>query len=655
MHRILASLFIYSTALLTASVYLSAQSSDSTATTKDSVIHYVPIPELGSVEPFGSSGISITSEEITSNDYRSLYDVIGQRPGVFLRDLASPGQPNQLVINGITDRNIAVLVDGVPYNDHYTGSFNLWNIPVEMIERIEFITGSRAVFYDGRSAGGAINIVTKSFFNNRAITKLRYSQGVSGYTQTDASFAQNITNGVNLSFALSHHGFGSNKEYQNYRGRFKNSNDDAWMVRSKLRYNVTDWLGLSFSHTYDRSWTGLHGGINRTDSKDIFDGLTATVNNVESYQKLFNNHYNFTAAFYPFQDSTVLTSFTLYAFDRLREYRDEENRSFVRNSIFTQRDFPSIGKGIKFNLLSQYSDLRVIGYADLARIQSNDIITAGAKAEFLPGSFVSVTPFVTVKDYQSQFIVNGGADAVMRLTDWLQLYGGITRNLIDDEGAGVTVPLTPSVPEYFSAASQKKELFHVMEAGARLTIPGLDVHIAVQRTEQVKPIMFDTISFSNSSVYYRPSSYEFDAVTAGFHLQWGEFHAEGNASYLIFPLVQRDNVSLRLFPEITAHGSIYFQGLLAKGALDLKMGLRGMYVSEQTGMSPYDEFGVWIPSAQLRYGRTGSVDLFAVGKIGDAYVHLIWENLTGNQYLLAPVYPMYARNIRFGVSWEFLD
>ena len=628
---------------------------DSTLMKKDSVIHYIPIPELGSIEPFKDPSLSITTSDITFLEYRSLYDLFSRSQGVFMRDLASPGQPNQLLINGIDERNIAVMVDGVPYNDHNTGSFNLWNIPAESIERIEFITGSSAMFYDGRSAGGVINIVTKNFNNNRAITALRFSQGTASYNQTDASFAQNIANGINLSFALSHYGFGSDKEYQFYRGRFKNSNDDAWMLRSKLRYNVTDWFGLSFAYTYDRSWTGLHGGVNYSTTRRLFDGLTANVTDLESYQKLYNSHYNLTAAFYPLQDSTLLTSFTFYSFDRLREFRNEENRSLDSDSLITKRDLASVGRGLKLMLMSQYSDLRVIGYADLARIQSEDIITAGVKAEILPQAFITVTPFVTVKNYQRQFIANGGADAVLKLSDSFRFFGGIAQNIINDNPVTTGPTIVPTSSALFSAAERQKEMFTVLEAGARLDLPALSANITLRHLEQYDPIVFDTITFVNSSSYYSPVKYQVDAVSAGFHLTVGEFHLEGNASYLKYPSIVRDSIPLTLFPELTANGSIYFKGFLANGALDLKFGLRGSFYSKQTGMRPYDQYGVWIPSTQLTYGPGGSVDLFAIGKIGDAYVHIIWENLAGNEYLLAPVYPTYERNIRFGVTWEFLD
>lgn len=653
MNRLFLSVFL----LFSLHVFVFSQSTDSMQIQKDSVVRITPIPEIGSIEPFGKKHNIISDKEIIFREYRSLYDILSSENGFFIRDLASPGQQNQININGFDEKNIAIFVDGIPYNDHYTASFNLWDIPVEAIERIEIISSASAIFYDGKSAGSTINIMTKNYNNNRAITQLRYSQGVSGYTQTDAMFAQNIFSGFNLSLGISHHGFGSNKEYpQKYRGRFINSNDDSWNFRSKIRYNFSNWANTIFSYSYHRRWTGLHGGVDFSNTASVFDGLLATVKNEEAYEKVFNHHYNLTTAIYPFQDSSFLATFSFYAFERLREYRDEENRSLTRNSIFTIRDFASSAKGLKVNILSQYSDIRFIGYADLQRIQTNDVITVGLKSDILPQSFFVVSPFVTFKDLQSQFIANAGVEATLHVTSSFNVYGGITQNIINDVPSTVGPLTSPMNADFFLYTQREKETFSILELGSRFVLPKLfSAEISYKKIEQSNPIIFDTILVVNSSAYYYPAKISFDAISASAHYQWNEFHLEGAANYLHKPKFIRDNVVLTSYPDLTLNGSIYFQGKLANGSLDLKIGFRGNYYSEQTGMRPYDEYGVWIPSAELRYGPTGTMDFFAIGKIGDAFVHLIWENISGNQYLLAPVYPMYDRNIRFGVTWEFLD
>ena len=51
----------------------------------------------------------------------------------------------------------------------------------------------------------------------------------------------------------------------------------------------------------------------------------------------------------------------------------------------------------------------------------------------------------------------------------------------------------------------------------------------------------------------------------------------------------------------------------------------------------------------------GTVDFLLIAHIGSAYVHFVWENLLDRQYIMRIFYPMPERNIRFGISWDFLD
>ena len=612
---------------------------------RDSAVIVAPIPELGSLEPFGDTLRFITDSEITWHEYRSLYDILSSQHGLFVRDLASPGQQNQIIANGLTDRNISIMVDGIPYNDYFTGSYNLWLIPVDAIERIEYLSGAGSIFYDGKSPAGAINIITKNYNNNRAITRLRYSQGIQGYVHTDAFFAQNVLRDLNLTLGLSHYGYGSNKEINNYRGRFRNSNDDAWTFRGKLRYNITDWIDLSFFYLYNKTWTGLHGGVNYFNTLSLFDGLRATVQNSDAFEKYFNSQYNFTTAFYPFQDSSLLATLTLYAFDRLREYRDGENRDIeFRNGILKEIDYTSHTNAARFQIRIATGFNTISYYTQYRQVKKRDEVTVGIKDELNLFSLLSVTPFSTVLNSSGNNNINAGISARLILVPSLELFGGFSENIVND------FPHFSAPFAFPNTDLENQETFASKETGAQFTAgETFRSKISFQQIEQTHPVIFDTIQIPLQD------NYTYNAVSASAHLAFGNFHFEGTGNYFKQPAYTPQNRSRRLYPEVTLDGSMYFHGLLSKGHLDLKVGLRGRYISQQTGMAPYDEYGVWIPSSLLSYGPSGAIDFFAIGKIGSAYVHFIWENLTGNNFLLAPVYPMYDRNIRFGLSWEFLD
>ncbi len=609
-----------------------------TQTSKDSLKKVIPIFDLGRIEPYSNSVTTISSDDITWKDYRSCYDLLSSILGMYIRDLASVGHANQIVINGIDDKNVSIMIDGIPMNDLYTGTFNLWNLPADMIEKIEIVTGPQSTFYDGISAGGTINIVTKNYFNNKAYTRLRYSQGVDGYVQTDAMFAQNVARDLNFSFGITHYGFGSNKGSQNYIGRFDNSNNDAWNIRAKLRYNISDYFNISYSYLYHHTWTGLNGGVNYYSTPTIYNGLDANVDNSDSYEKTFNDFSTVTVAFVPANDSTQLITLTGYYFDKLREYRDEENR-FGSNGIFKKVDYSSITKGIKAHYVFNTPINRFSIYLlaeDVNRKISSPNRTVGAMDVLNVGSFLSLSGFASVRENSLSY----GTEENITLSDHITIFGGIT---INGETRASTLPSSYS----------RNEAITKFETGVQISMQHVfDSRISFFHQIIKNPIMIDTTGSVN---YLKPNQYIFDGITASAHLQWNDFHLEGIANTLQQPKLIRNNTSILLYPEITLDGSAYYHGLLAKGNLDLRIGLRGRYTSHQTGMRPFDEFGVWIPASIVDFGPAATMDFFAVGRIGDAYIHFIWENLTGSQYLSAPVYPMYDRNIRFGVAWEFVN
>jgi outer membrane receptor protein involved in Fe transport len=627
------------------SLVAQTESDSAAAAPPDSVVRVIPIAYIGSVEPSASEVTVIRRGDIIAMEYRSLYDILARLPGVFIRDLASPGHQNQIVINGIDDRNIAVMIDGIPYNDPFTGAVNLWNVPVEEVDRIEFLPGPVSSFYDGRSAGGTINIVTRDFTNNKALTVLRYSQGIDGYAQTDAMFAQNIVRGLNLSFGLTHYGFGSNQESAFFIGRFYNGNDNAWGGRIKLRYNVSDVVNVEFVHRIANTWTGLNGGVDFGRSASIFEATSATVRNMDAYEKLDDRSSVLTLAVSPAEDSSQLLTFSGFLFDRLREYRDEENRPYA-NGIFEQANFASTVRGIRGRYGYSTSFNRTHVYAQYVELERNRdrrrSPLVGVKETMMPLAGVSVTGFGTMNDRDAAF----GGEASVALTEALSVYAG---------GSSVGRTLASELP----ITSSPYESAERYEAGIALCgdIPVTGRVYGFLSTLQ-HPLFYSGMTDSLSSYIVPltvPDTYTMKGVAGSLQFQWNAFHLDGSGTYLVQPPLYENGARLTLYPSIVADGSLYYKGSLARGHFDVITGIRGRYYSGQTGMAPFDYHGVWTVSSEIYFGRTGSVDFFMIGRLGDAYIHFIWENLTGNNYLLAPVYPVYGRNIRFGVTWEFVN
>lgn len=75
---------------------------------------------------------------------------------------STPVQPNSIYIRGGDSSHVLIIIDGVPYYDSSTSqrTFNLTNLDIRSVRRIEIIKGSQTVLYGGQALSGVIKIDT---------------------------------------------------------------------------------------------------------------------------------------------------------------------------------------------------------------------------------------------------------------------------------------------------------------------------------------------------------------------------------------------------------------------------------------------------------------------------------------------------------------
>ncbi len=105
---------------------------------------------------------------------------VGQAVGLTLGSYVSIGSKNdmQLQLRGIDQRQLSVMLDGVPIYAPYDGIMDLSQIPVNSIEKITVTPGNSSLLYGPNSLGGSINIVTPIPLNRN--TRLRLFGGSGG-------------------------------------------------------------------------------------------------------------------------------------------------------------------------------------------------------------------------------------------------------------------------------------------------------------------------------------------------------------------------------------------------------------------------------------------------------------------------------------------
>lgn len=130
----------------------------------------------------------------------SLPDILQRLPGITMTRNGGLGQWPSVLVRGTTSGSrVLLLVDGIRLpSTGVTSAFDFSQIPVGLIQRIEYIRGPLAAMYGSDAIGGVINIITES---------------------------QNTRNNVNVSYGL--------KDYQHYTAaKCKDSNFDVFPTQS---------------------------------------------------------------------------------------------------------------------------------------------------------------------------------------------------------------------------------------------------------------------------------------------------------------------------------------------------------------------------------------------------------------------------------------
>ncbi|QUM75056.1 TonB-dependent receptor [Moritella sp. 24] len=103
----------------------------------------------------------ITRDDIELTQAQSLTDVFRMLPGVDVAVNGGRGQTASVFVRGGESDHALVLIDGVRLVTSVSGFIDFNQIPINQVERIEFIRGARAAIYGSEAVSGVINIITK--------------------------------------------------------------------------------------------------------------------------------------------------------------------------------------------------------------------------------------------------------------------------------------------------------------------------------------------------------------------------------------------------------------------------------------------------------------------------------------------------------------
>ncbi len=102
----------------------------------------------------------VTHQDIVQSQAKSLPEILRHLTGIQLVHNGGRGQTATIFVRGTNSDQVLVLVDGVRLSRAAKGAVDLSQIPINYVDRIEYVRGARASVYGSEAIGGVINIIT---------------------------------------------------------------------------------------------------------------------------------------------------------------------------------------------------------------------------------------------------------------------------------------------------------------------------------------------------------------------------------------------------------------------------------------------------------------------------------------------------------------
>jgi outer membrane cobalamin receptor len=609
----------------------------------------------GTLNMFLEPSRYIDRSELPWIAHRFLGDILGSFPGVYLADQQSEGQYSRLSVRGSDWRSIAVMRDGRLLNDPASGIYNLYGFSTEYADRIELVPGPRAFVYGLNSTGATVNLVTRNYNSNRPLSNLAYSESGYNYSRTDGLFSQNISHTVNITAGF---------QAQSTDGRFPNALHEQWNSRVKLRYNPFSELQVILSHYFTGTNTGLNGGVNILASGGVraFDPLQAVMVNTDAYEKVTRHDLDLSLIGTFLADTASTSTLTLYYSHQLREYRDEENR-FFPNGVSIHSDHTSswAGVSLKQTLMSGMQRFQAGASGELRQVEGSPNIgrrrnTTGSIwgiEELLLGEETRVAGFGRLERYLHGTYGGVGADARVALLSWLSASGGLShsRRLPTYQELYWTGDSVTRKPDIHAERHLVAEAGIDLRCDSTLSLHAAWFHRTIEDPIVIVPTdgsgIFPSLEFANAG------RIRTEGIEAAFRLRFWVLTVDGTGTYVTRK--DQDGTRLGTAPRVSGQGGLYYWNTVLDGHLTIKAGVRGRYQSGSAGEVFNPEVGAYVPNTIYEPGQGSAVDFLLFARIGDAHIHFLWTNLTSARYFITPFYPVRDREIRFGLTWQFLD
>src|SRR5204863_937911 len=155
----------------------------------------------------------ITKEQLERSGGKDLSQLLTEQVGVYIGGANSnAGKDKSLYLRGARVDHTLIAIDGVPVYDAsgIGNNFDIRNLSIDQIERIEILKGSQSTLYGSDAIAGVINIITKkagvklfsgngllSYGSNNSVRANAGISGKKGIIDYDLAYSLFDTKGIN--------------------------------------------------------------------------------------------------------------------------------------------------------------------------------------------------------------------------------------------------------------------------------------------------------------------------------------------------------------------------------------------------------------------------------------------------------------------------
>lgn len=601
-----------------------------------------PIRKHNSISPFSLlKTFEINKKEIVKIPYFTLSDILkfyfigypisSGFPGLDNKTTFFSGSPEGV---DLRYNNISQLI---PLN-----SQTLWSIfPIENIENIEILTGSQAVIIGNNSNGALINLQEIQHHTYKPYTKIWYNQGIDETLSADGMFSQNFAKNFNFLF-----GFRSLFS----PGTFDNQWVENWNIRAKIRWNIDSLSNLSISENFTNYGISQSGGINTNISTNYFDPLNAIPLFAQSDLRLFQHNLNLSytklldieaTSSFASSLSIINNDYTFYDRDGLFFAPSDSSNNFIFNNL-------TIANNTSYEL--KFNTLKFKTGADLSYLILDKKNTLSYNNYFDYGiyGFASILPI-------SQLELSGGVRYLNQSNHKGYSFGGrLDYSLENQNRIFLDFSSSSVVPSLINLNYSPNQLNNLILLGIEWNY----------ETTKLNSLFFYRV-IQNLLTF----EFTYDTLLEKYEIKRNISNTKNYIGLDITTLSQWKNINLELtlkvnfengtkiseqnFPLMFLNSRIYYS--IKSNENYINLGIEGELISPFRGLSYLPLYNGYYRSPVVSSWMVNGLTAFALGKLGNAYVKLLFVNILNQGYYYNPINPEPGRHFQFAFTWAFLD